>query len=150
MKRAFVIIMMAAALILAVPVAVNCQKAVSGFEKSSAPHLGTWQLSSYKYGQNSSAFIDVPSNLQHIKLITENYFTWVNTDTTTKKVYSMAGGRYTLNGNTYIESIDYGIGMDDYLGHKQIFTIKVEGDMFFLSGKLNDNYMIEEIWRRVK
>ena len=149
MKRTFVIIVMMAALILAVPATGKCQKTVPKSEKSSLLHLGTWQLASYKYGDQPD-FVDIPKSNKHIKLITETHFSWVETDTATRKISSMAGGRYTLNGSTYTESIDYGLGMDTYLGHKQTFTIKVEGDMLFLSGMLSDGYKVEEIWQRVK
>ena len=150
MKRTFAITIMAAALILALPVTGNCQKAASGSERSSAPHLGTWELASYKYGINTPNFINAPKSTLRIKLITETHFTWVNADTATGKIYSSAGGKYTLDGNKYTESIDYGLGMDTYLGHKHTFNIKVEGDMFFLSGYLADSLKIEEIWQRVK
>jgi hypothetical protein len=55
-----------------------------------------------------------------------------------------------LNGNIYTESIDFGSGMDTYLGKKHVFTIRVEGDKFFLSGSLADGLKIEENWQRLK
>lgn len=119
-------------------------------KKSSDSILGTWQLASYKYGTTQSGFTDVSKSLPHLKLITDTHFTWTTFDTYSHKVISSAGGTYTLEGNTYIESIDFGFGMDSYLGQKQTFTVKVEGNMFFMSGSLSDGYKIEEIWQRVK
>jgi hypothetical protein len=40
--------------------------------------------------------------------------------------------------------------MTGYLGSKHAFTIRVEGDKFFLSGHLSDGLKLEEIWHRVK
>ncbi len=40
--------------------------------------------------------------------------------------------------------------MTDYLGKKQAFTIRVEGDKLRESGQLSDGTKIEEKWQRVK
>jgi hypothetical protein len=119
-------------------------------KQSSGSHLGTWQLTSFKYGTNQPTFTEFPEAQRRIKLITETHFTWVQFDTATKKVSGTAGGTYSLSGNTYTESIDFGLGMDSYLGEKHAFTIRVEGDKFFLSGALADGLKIEEVWQRVK
>jgi hypothetical protein len=55
-----------------------------------------------------------------------------------------------LTDNTYTESIDFGLGMDTYLGQKHAFTIQVEGDRFHLSGSLAAHLKIEEVWHRLK
>jgi hypothetical protein len=140
MKRALLFTMITAALIFGVPAEVKCQ---------TTGHLGTWKLASYKYS-TSGNFNPVPKGEQHIKLITETHFMWAETDTATGKVMGMAGGTYTLKGNTYTESIDFGIGMDSYLGRNQTFTLLVEGDLLFLTGVLSDGYHVEEVWKRVK
>lgn len=119
--------------------------------RSSGAHLGTWQLVSFKYGADRQDFTDFPQNQRRLKLITDTHFTWVQFDTATKKSQSMAGGAYSLSGDTYTESIDFAdAGMASYLGAKHTFKIRVEGDKFFLSGLLADGLKIEEIWQRVK
>ena len=118
---------------------------------SSGSHLGTWQLTSYKYGTNQPSFSEPPSSQCRIKLITETHFTWVQFDPANKKVKGLAGGAYSLNGKTYTESIDWAdSGMESYLGSKHGFTIRVEGDKLSLSGSLSDGLKIEEVWQRVK
>ena len=149
MKRKFVIIFLTAMLVSTIPFTGNCQNTVSGNGNNSSPHIGTWKLASYKYS-TSGNFIPVSKGDQHIKLITETHFMWAETDSATRKVMGMAGGKYTLSGNTYTESIDFGIGMDSYLGNNQTFTLMVEGDLLFLSGVLSDGYHVEEVWKRVK
>jgi hypothetical protein len=42
------------------------------------------------------------------------------------------------------------MNMDTYLGQKQTFTVKVEGDRLLQSGTLSDGLNIAEIWQRVK
>jgi len=113
--------------------------------------LGTWQLASFKYGTNEQSFAEVPASQRRIKLITDTHFTWVEFDATARKAQGVAGGAYSLSGDTYTESIDWvDAGMEPYLGKKHAFTIRVEGDKFFLSGALADGLKIEENWQRVK
>ena len=38
--------------------------------------------------------------------------------------------------------------MRTYLGKKQEFTIRVEGDKLYQSGELSDGLKIEEVWQR--
>ena len=119
-------------------------------QKSSGSHLGTWRLASKKYGADQE-FSEFPPEQRRIKLITETHFTWVQFDTATKKSQGMAGGAYSLSGNTYTESVDWAdSGTDSYLGKKHVFIIRVEGDKMFLSGSLPDGLKLEEIWERVK
>jgi hypothetical protein len=111
------------------------------------PHLGTWQLESFKYGDHGK-WTDAPQTLRRLKLITEKHFVWVEYEVSSGKVQSMAGGTFTYNEGAYTETIDYaGEGMTDYLGKKQSFTIKVEGGKLHQSGQLSDGLKIEEIWR---
>lgn len=113
-------------------------------------HLGTWQLVSFKYGEESK-WSDAPEGQRRLKLITDTHFTWVAYEVASGKVQSMAGGTYTLTNGAYTESIVYaGEGMTDYLGKKQSFTIRVEGDKLHQSGQLSDGLKIEEVWQRVK
>jgi hypothetical protein len=145
MKRSITGIVAIAALAIAVVLPAQQEP-----KESSASHLGTWHLASFKYGTDQPGFTDYPQSRRRIKLITETHFTWVDFDTSTKKVTGTAGGTYSLSGNIYTESIDFGLGMDTYFGQKHAFTIRVEGDKFFLSGSLADGLKIEEVWQRVK
>jgi hypothetical protein len=113
--------------------------------------VGTWQLVSFKYG-DATKWLDAPNTQRRIKHITGTHFTWVAYDVASGKVQSMAGGTYMLNeGGAYTESIEYaGEGMTDYLGKKQSFNIRVEGDKLHQSGQLSDGTKVEEVWQRVK
>jgi hypothetical protein len=125
--------------------------AATGKPLSSLPtHLGAWRLASFKYGESSN-WSDAPTDQRRIKLITETHFTWVAYELASKKVLSMAGGPFTLNGETYTETIEFaGEGMTEYLGKKQSFKIRVEGDKLTQSGQLSDGTKLEEVWRRIK
>ena len=118
--------------------------------KGGGSHLGTWQLVSIKYGE-AKDFSDYPKERRRLKMITATHFTWVDYDTKTKKVSSWACGAYSLHDGDYTETIEFvGEGMETYLGKKQTFTIKIEGDKLSQSGQLSDGLKIEEVWQRVK
>ncbi len=144
MKKASIIVVLAA---MVLAVTLHSQQQTS---KGSGTHLGTWQLISTKYG-DAKDFSDFPKEQRRVKLITATHFTWVQYDAGSKKVDSMAGGPYTLEGNSYTETIEFvGTGMETYLGKKQLFTIKVDGDKLNQSGQLSDGLKIEEVWQRLK
>jgi len=150
MKRKYVTIVTVAVLAIAA-LTISAGSLVNNESGNTAESIqGTWKLVSTNYGSNPSGFTDLPAMIVRMKLITDTHFTWVGFSTLDKKVSSSAGGKYTLNGNTYTESIDFGLNMDAYLGQKQTFTVKVEGDRLFQSGTLSDGLNIAEIWERVK
>jgi len=116
----------------------------------SASLLGTWELVSYKYGDQKE-FADFPKDRRRIKIITETQAIWFEFPASTKEIQAGAGGAYSLVGDTYTESKDFAIGgMMGYLGKKHIFTVRVEGDRLTQSGALSDGLKIEEVWRRIK
>ncbi|HUU16156.1 MAG TPA: hypothetical protein VMW72_03315 [Sedimentisphaerales bacterium] len=136
--------------VLALASCHECQRAQQELGMKSDSLLGTWELVSYKYGDQKE-FSDVPKNLRRIKMITDTHSLWVQFDTSTKEIQDGAGGSYSLIGNTYTESKDFACeGMTSYLGKKHAYTVQVEGDKFILSGALSDGLKIEEVWRRVK
>jgi hypothetical protein len=118
--------------------------------KADSNPLGTWELVSTKYG-DAKAFEDYTKERKRVRMITATHFLWVDYDTKTKKVSASAGGPYTYHDGSYIETIDFaGEGMETYVGKKQEFTIRIDGDKFFQSGQLSDGLKIEEVWQRVK
>jgi hypothetical protein len=118
--------------------------------KGDSSPLGTWELVSTKYGY-AKEFSDFSKKHRKFKMITATYFTWVDYDAATKKISSSAGGPYTLRDGVYTETIEFaGEGMHPYLGKKQDFTLRVEGDKLYQSGQLSAGMKLEEVWQRVK
>jgi hypothetical protein len=140
-------------LILGTAAALVLTAALPGAEKppkDSDSHLRTWRLVSAKYGDEKE-FSDVSNSEPHIKTLTSNRFIWVIYDSKTKLVALSMGGSCRLQGSNYTETVEFYLpaGMKKYLGKEQAFTIRVEGDRLFQSGKLSDGQNIEEIWQRV-
>jgi hypothetical protein len=140
-------------LILGTAATLALTAALTGAEKQAkdvGSHLGTWRLVSAKYG-DAKEFSDVSNQGPHIKMLTADRFIWVIYDSKTKLISLSMGGSYRLQGASYTETVEFfhPEGMKIYLGKEQLFTIRVEGDKLFQSGKLSDGQKIEEIWQRV-
>jgi hypothetical protein len=76
----------------------------------------------------------------------------VTYDQSSNALYT-AGGRYTLEGDNYTESIEVATGfMERSLGAHPKYKIRVDGDMFYqMSAKPPKNGSpLEEMWQRVE
>jgi hypothetical protein len=110
--------------------------------------VGTWKRISAKYnGQESN----LPEGYTQLKHVTPAQFMWALYDGE-GKVSSALGGSYTLKGDEYVETPEYGVGdvLDQLKGQPQTFTWKVEGNRWQHHGKLSNGSTIEEVWERVE
>jgi hypothetical protein len=116
--------------------------------KSDNKLVGTWKLVSAKYGGEEFKF---PEGDTMVKHVTPTQFMWATYDKD-GKVTRAAGGGYTLKGDVYEETPEYGIGSDFEVikGKAQTFKWKVEGNKWYHDGKLSNGLTIEEVWERVE
>jgi hypothetical protein len=110
--------------------------------------IGTWTLRSAKYGGQE---FKPEEGLTTIKHVTPTQFMWASYGKD-GKVTRAAGGNYTLNGDAYEETPEYGISGDFDLikGSVQSFKCKIEGNKWYHNGKLSNGLTIEEVWERVE
>lgn len=110
--------------------------------------LGTWKLISAKYGGQDRKLRE---GYTHIKHVTPTHFMWATYDND-GTVDSALGGPYTVTGDKYEETPEYGVGeVLSFLKAKpQTFTWKVEGTKWYHTGKLSSGLTIEEVWERVE
>lgn len=118
---------------------------------------GVWQAMSQKMDGK-----DVLMSGKDMKVITAKHFVFIYQDKgkclslLAKKtqrdsiaayfdMFGAGGGTYKLAGNTYTETIDY-FSDPSYVGLSISFTVKVEGDKLYQSGK----YPILEGGKKVK
>jgi hypothetical protein len=76
---------------------------------------------------------DVPKDGRGLKFIMDNRWCVAGSDTITGKVSGAIGGRYSLEGDTYTETVEYSAN-PDIVGKKLTFKLKVEGDSFTQTG----------------
>jgi hypothetical protein len=116
--------------------------------KNESQLVGTWKLSSAKYGGQAHEFPEGQTMLKHV---TPTQFTWLTYDEG-GAVTRTAGGPYVIKGEEYVETPEYGLGADFELvkGKEQKFTWKVEGNKWHHTGALSNGLTIEEVWERVE
>ncbi|MCI0705616.1 MAG: hypothetical protein L0241_31535 [Planctomycetia bacterium] len=133
---------------LAVPAASARAEEPKKDAKTDNKLVGTWKLVSAKYGGKEFKFPEGTTMLKHI---TPAQFMWVTYDKD-GKVTRAAGGGYTLKGEMYEETPEYGISADfDIIkGKAQTFKWKVDGNKWLHNGKLSNGLTIDEVWERVE
>lgn len=135
MRKAFLIFVIA----LAAAFAAWPQKNGGGAKKGQLD--GAWELVS---GQ------ELPKGTIDVKIISGGHFIFVAYDAESGKSLYTGGGTYTLQGNSYIEHIDF---MSDavsaaLVGKDQQFIVKLDGNTFTQTGTLSNGRSLSEIWKR--
>jgi hypothetical protein len=137
------------ALLIVVGLATVCMADEPKGEADSRGKLaGTWKLVSARYGGQEYKF---PEEITTIKHITPTQFMWASYDRD-GRVTRAAGGRYTLQGEDYEETPEYGLSNDFEVikGKTHSFKCKVHEGRWFLDGKLSNGTTIEEVWERLE
>jgi hypothetical protein len=88
--------------------------------------LGTWQLVSFADGRVSEA------NKGELKFIGERHWSVSRLSPRTGRLDYHMGGTYTLNGDEYVEMIEYGTGGP--IGETFTYKLTVEDDKFTQTG----------------
>jgi hypothetical protein len=110
--------------------------------------VGTWRIVSASYNGEAS---DLAQSSVTYKQVTPAGFTWLSFKKDTKIVYRAGGGTWTLDGNTYAEKINYGMGDDFEVVRNTTasFQCKVDGDRWYSKGKLVNGTTVDEVWQRI-
>jgi hypothetical protein len=110
--------------------------------------VGTWRLVTAKYGGSEYSF---PAGTTTVKHVTPAQFLWASYGTD-GNITRAAGGGYTLNGETYQETPEYGLSTDFGVirGKAQTFTCRIDGNKWYHNGSLSNGQTIEEVWDRVE
>ncbi|MEO1053465.1 MAG: hypothetical protein AAFX87_22715 [Bacteroidota bacterium] len=128
------------------------------------PLEGKWKLVERKFDPDT-VFVKTPDTVGYYKMITGNSFVWYNYDQDGSNLIGMAGGTYTLQGESYTEDIEFyyppGVNI---LGTTIPFKIKVEDGKWHHSGFIQERELdegvgdyvvtqerrLEEIWIKVE
>ncbi len=109
--------------------------------------IGTWKLKSAIYGGHTQQ----PGDSVKIKNVTDSQFMWFSYKEGSATITEAGGGPYSVEGDTYVERLDYGFGANFRVvkGHTIPLKWKVEGDTWHISGTLNNGLKIEEDWQKL-
>ena len=116
-------------------------------KKESNKLEGAWEIVYSKYTSTDTTIERTQIENPSTKILTSTHFAfgWQSDDG--KEVWS-GGGRYTLDGDTYTEIIEYH-SAPELVGKSISFNCRLEGDKWYNSGNLL-GYQMLEIWRRIK
>ena len=119
-----------------------------GGDKLQGDLIGTWKLVSARYGGQEHSF---PEGSTMVKHVTPTQFMWATYDAD-GQVTRAAGGGYTLTGEAYVETPEYGLSEDFEIirGKPQSFRCKIDGSKWHHDGKLSNGLTINEVWERVE
>ena len=85
-----------------------------------------------------------------VKILTDTHFAFGQQVDDSDEV-TAGGGRYTLEGNTYTEIIEYHTSVP--VGIRIPFECRIEGDTWYHTGYIGSGQYqlkLEEVWRRLK
>jgi hypothetical protein len=102
------------------------------------PIQGTWKLfSAILIEKGDTSIIDYSKKVSFIKIINESHFAFLNHDLNLGKdstaSYSSGGGKYEINGNKYIEHLEYCTDRN-WEGHDFQFSLEIIGDTLIQTG----------------
>jgi hypothetical protein len=105
--------------------------------------IGTWA-----YAGTPEEIVEPPEKGARLKFFTGRHWTITHPDAETGAVGFHHGGTYALEGDKYVETIEYATeGTADLIGQAFTFTIKVDGDTYTQTGVGNP---YNEVWKRLK
>src|SRR5688572_132942 len=107
--------------------------------KQSSPLEGTWQpYSATLIEKGDTTLTDYTKDVRMIKIINATHFSFLNHDLnhgkdTTNAQFTAGGGRYTLDGKTYTEYLEYCTARE-WEGHEFKFDVTVSNDTLIQQG----------------
>ena len=112
-----------------------CKEKPESNLKTTLPIQGTWKLlTGTLIEKGDTTITDYTKDLSFIKIINESHFSFLQHDTRKDSTnFSAGGGRYTLNGNTYTEHLEY-CSAKEWEGRDFTFTVTITNDTLIQTG----------------
>ena len=111
---------------------------------------GAWKLVECNRWGASAKAVPMSADLEEIKLIVGNRFSWTLCDKPGNTVYNGASGTFSLEGGRYIEKIESGLpGMRPFVGTEADYAIEVKGNPMRIDGKLAGQVDVVEVWEKI-
>ncbi len=124
-------------LVLMILAVLSCKQANKDIPKerltNSKEIVGSWKLVYGEIKEEDSIQVKDLSKSNFIKLINKDHFAFFNQPTNGGDGFYAGGGSYSLDGNNYVEKLEY-IAVDEVRGHEFQFQIEIKGDTLIQSG----------------
>jgi hypothetical protein len=110
------------------------------------PLSGAWEFVSGRYTTPDGNVVEEGApGLRSLKVLNDAHFVYLTTRADGTFIRS-AGGRYSIDGATYAETID-AASAEVMRGKTYSFEWRLDGDLWYHSGT-KDGVRLEEVWRR--
>lgn len=111
--------------------------------------VGAWEVESLRFTDPDGTVRDVEiGDPPGLKIFSETHWVFVEQNGPDDAApTSGGGGRYTVEGNTYTEFVQYHAARD-FVGQTLPFECRVEDDRWYQTGMLPDGVKLEEVYRR--
>jgi hypothetical protein len=100
---------------------------------NNADIVGSWEMIYAEITENDSVQIKDLTQTRFIKIINKTHFAFFNQEASGSQNYYGGAGTYTLNGNDYIETLNF-TAVEAIKNHSFSFKIKIQGDTLIQSG----------------
>src|SRR5690606_16008125 len=101
---------------------------------------GAWKLS-HKNG-------NAVENEEYIKIYQEGYFSYGAKELGSNKFLSAGGGEYSIDGNEYVEVLDFHTLQPEGIGNSHAYHLDLKGNKLIISANLQGKDLIE-IWEKI-
>lgn len=110
--------------------------------------VGAWKRISARYDGKETKLTKCETVL---KQVTSTHFLWARYGEDSKVTHAL-GGPCTFKGDKYVETPEFALrGVPDEIkGKPQVYNSRVEGNKWYLTGKLRSGQTAEEVWERVE
>jgi hypothetical protein len=106
---------------------------------------GVWKMFSATYSKENKTYLQDSSSYVAVKTIFGNRFSYSYFDSKKKELIRTGGGTFTINGNKFIETLDYAFPESKQVGKPVTYTLDLEGKRWTYK---NSDYT--EVWDRVE
>lgn len=111
---------------------------------------GAWEVISLRFTDNDGKVTDIDiGDPPGLKILSKTHWAFVELTGEENNPTSGGGGTYRVEGNKYIEFVQYHAATD-YIGKIIPFECRVVGDKWYQKGLLPGGTMLEEVYRRAK
>lgn len=94
---------------------------------------GSWKLVYGEIRENDSVAIKDLSDTDFIKIINKSHFAFFNQKTKTGEGFYGGAGTYSLNGEDYVETLEF-IGAENIRNHEFLFKVIIKEDSLIQTG----------------
>ena len=122
--------------------------APNGQEQACNP-IGAWEVYALTFTDPDGTVREIAiKNPPGLKILSETHWAFVEQNDAASDIpTSGGGGRYSVQGTTYTETVEYHAARD-FIGKSLAFDCKTDDEFWYQSGPLPGGTYLEEVYRR--